>query len=449
MGVLGKIIESLGALGESVISGVLTGLAKGLEAFAKPQIALGAVILGASITAIGAGIAGAAWIMGKLLPTLAEGLQGFADIDGDNLVRVGKGVAALGAGLAVFGVGGALGSVGNVIGSLVDGFGKLFGGKSQVEKLKEFASVGPGLEQTGTGLIKFNQGISLLVKTDIDKIDKLSDALTRLNKANDKGFGQRTMDKLFGESPKPVVVQQLANTPAAEDSYYKNLKPVGSETEEQKNLRLKNRDQGISASRYETLKLLREEQQKKEEKQQAIINEQQSSGTNNVVPDNQIIEAKRLALLKDQMSKSMGNGPANGLQSYSDAPGEFKPVANVVPQGFGPNGESAYGRYSKEQLKALQNRIAAGQPSAYAGATTSLSTLDDSGPGNAITPAADTAQPEKIEQKNKFNRQNTEQKDAWDKMLDQMNILNKSMLDVVDYNRSIADHTERTARGVQ
>jgi hypothetical protein len=77
----------------------MRGAASGLRAFANPMVLAGAAGFGVAIAAIGAGIAGAAWLMGKALPTLAEGLMKFTEIDGSKLGAAAFGVAKLGVGL--------------------------------------------------------------------------------------------------------------------------------------------------------------------------------------------------------------------------------------------------------------------------------------------------------------------------------------------------------------
>lgn len=134
-------VENLiGALGKGAGT-ALAGAAKGLEAFANPKVVLGAAGLGASITAIGAGIAGATWLMGAALPKFAKGMEPFEKLDGDRLARTGKGVAALGAGLAVFSAGGAAAGVGNVLSTVSEGIASLFGGKTPLQKLEEFSKL--------------------------------------------------------------------------------------------------------------------------------------------------------------------------------------------------------------------------------------------------------------------------------------------------------------------
>jgi hypothetical protein len=158
----------------------LKGISGGLKSFSNPKILVGATIFGAAITIIGAGIAGAAWILGKALPTFAEGLQAFDDLDGTNLKDVGLGVIQLGAGLVAFGAGGAIAGIGGVVGSLAEGFGSLFGVKSPLEKMMEFAKVGPELKLAGDGIASFNTSLATLLNTDMANIKNLSGNLTNL-----------------------------------------------------------------------------------------------------------------------------------------------------------------------------------------------------------------------------------------------------------------------------
>ena len=130
----GNAIGNIGkGLGKG-LGGVLKGLAGGIAAFANPAVALGAAGLAAAIVLIGGAIAGATWMIGKSLPTMAEGMKSFEEIDGASLIAAGKGMAAIGAGLAVFGAGSTLGAVGNIISNILGALP----GKSPLEKLQEF-----------------------------------------------------------------------------------------------------------------------------------------------------------------------------------------------------------------------------------------------------------------------------------------------------------------------
>jgi hypothetical protein len=134
---LGKAVEGIvGGLGKAIgttLGAILQGLAVGLKAFASPQVLIGAGILSLSILMIGASVAGASWMLGKALPTFAEGLKSFGDIDGSNLIKVGLGAVALGVGLAAM----AVGEVVNKVGGLVSGLLGFFQ-EDPATKIKRF-----------------------------------------------------------------------------------------------------------------------------------------------------------------------------------------------------------------------------------------------------------------------------------------------------------------------
>jgi hypothetical protein len=141
MGAAGAMGAGIGNFVGQMGAGVMKGAAAGIAAFANPKILMGAGILAGSIAIIGAGIAGAAWLTGKALPTLAEGLESFEDLDGNKLKSVGGGMAAIAGGLAAFGVGSVVGGLGNLVGNIADGIGKLIGGDDPFTKIQKFASV--------------------------------------------------------------------------------------------------------------------------------------------------------------------------------------------------------------------------------------------------------------------------------------------------------------------
>lgn len=154
---LGEAIANIGkGLGSGVgalIEGVLRGLAGGLQAMANPAILIGAGILAGSIVLIGGAIAGATWMMGKALPTMAEGLKAFGDIDGSNLISVGGGMIAIGAGLAAMGAG----EVVNALGGLASGLLNFFSGKEDpIDRLKRFGQLSDPLSIAGDALNKFS-----------------------------------------------------------------------------------------------------------------------------------------------------------------------------------------------------------------------------------------------------------------------------------------------------
>lgn len=162
-GLFGNMFKGVG----KGIGGALTALAAGLSAFGKagPAVLKGAAVIAAVIPIIGAGIAGATWIMGKALPTFAEGLAAFEDLNGDNLAKVGDGVMRLGAGLA----GMAAAKIGDFFASIGDSIMSFFTGEKQgpIEMLRQFSGiadeVGPGLSNLGKHLQNFVPSLSNLL----------------------------------------------------------------------------------------------------------------------------------------------------------------------------------------------------------------------------------------------------------------------------------------------
>ena len=106
------------------MGGGLKGLAGGLTAMANPATLLGAANLGLAITAIGAGLAAATFLMGGALEKFSSGLKGFSEVDGTNLLQVAKGTLALSGAMAAMGVGSAAGAVTGFV-------SKIFGGGSE------------------------------------------------------------------------------------------------------------------------------------------------------------------------------------------------------------------------------------------------------------------------------------------------------------------------------
>jgi hypothetical protein len=162
---LGGFIQGIGAGAGGAIQGILQGIAGGLTAFANPLILKGAAIFSGAIALISAGAAASMWLIGKALPTFAEGVAAFSGIDGDNLVDVGLGITALGGGLAVFAAGGVAASFANVASSIVDGLVGFFGGKTPFEKIADFSNLpidGPKLKTNAEALLAFGEAMAAL-----------------------------------------------------------------------------------------------------------------------------------------------------------------------------------------------------------------------------------------------------------------------------------------------
>ena len=159
----GKAAGGAGAaIGKGAGAG-MKGLASGIAAFANPAVAIGAVVFGAAIAAIGAGIAGATFLVGKALPTLAEGMKSFEELDGRALIDTGKGMGAIGLGLAAFGAGSAVSGLGNLVGGISEGILGLFGGDDPLTKLEKFSAAkidGVAVERNAKALVAFSEAMA-------------------------------------------------------------------------------------------------------------------------------------------------------------------------------------------------------------------------------------------------------------------------------------------------
>lgn len=238
------------------LSAFIKGIGSGLAAIGAkaPLVIAGAAAVGAAIALIGAGIAGATWIMGKALPTLAEGMKSFAELPGENLIKVGAGVAALGAGLAIFGAGSPLAAAGTIVGSLVEGVGKLFGAKTPVDKIREYAELGPSLSLAGKGMQEFSNGLAKLAATDISQLNNVSKAMINLKNS----IPSLTTLTLAGAAlalagQKSTPTEPAATTPAATTPT--TSPEIKTETPTEK---LVNEMQTLNKQTAEMLRLLRE-----------------------------------------------------------------------------------------------------------------------------------------------------------------------------------------------
>jgi hypothetical protein len=165
---MASVGKGIGALGKGIGKGVgmaLKGLAFGLKAFANPKILAGAAIFSGAIAIIGAGIAAATWILGKALPTFAEGMKSFEELDGDALLSAGKGMAAVAAGMAAFGVGTAVAGLGSLVGGISSGIASLFGGEDPLEKLAKFQEYNfdePRISNNAKAMVSYSKGMAAL-----------------------------------------------------------------------------------------------------------------------------------------------------------------------------------------------------------------------------------------------------------------------------------------------
>ena len=200
----GKGIAKIGSgLGKG-LGLILKGIASGLIAFANPLVVAGAAAVGVAIGLIGAGIAGATWLVGNSMSSMSEGLKGFEDLDGEALKAAGAGMSAVAGGMAKLGGAGVVGAVGGIMESI----GGFFGAEDPLEKIKRFGDANINSEGVTANAAAINAMSTSLNAFSAEKLDsqgilsytsamerlvevlgELNDALSADNKA---GFGTGT-----------------------------------------------------------------------------------------------------------------------------------------------------------------------------------------------------------------------------------------------------------------
>ena len=217
-------------------TGAGQGLAGFLKAFADPIVVLGAGGLAASVAAIiagiGAGIAGASWIMGKALPTLMEGIKSFEVLDGEKLKNTGLGIGYLGAGLVVFGGGGVVSGIGAAISSLSDLFSKKVGAGTIVEKLQEFSKIDidlPKVKNNADAFVAFGKAMAALGAGGA--VMGLGTAINALGDGLAKWFDVKNpIDKFVQFSKLDIDVIKTKNNADAFVAFSKSFAQAGLET---------------------------------------------------------------------------------------------------------------------------------------------------------------------------------------------------------------------------
>lgn len=130
------------------------------------KILKGAATLAGSIAIIGAGIAGATWIMGKAIPTFASGLKKFNEVDGDNLKGVGLGMAGLGAGILAL----AAEKIVGFFNTLASAFGMSSPLERAIGTLKEFEKIdvdADKIERNGKATLAFARAFKEMPATTV------------------------------------------------------------------------------------------------------------------------------------------------------------------------------------------------------------------------------------------------------------------------------------------
>lgn len=189
-----KTVAGIAVMG--LLTAVVWGMSKALEAFtnldwetmAKAGVTIAALIGAgalagtfAPLLGVGAlaltGLGGAVWVIGAAMEQMGEGLDRFtagierlAAVDGDNLLGVAAGVAALGAAIAAFGAGQAVAGLGTLVGNLLT-----IGQDSPVEQLIKIGTVGSGVKDAADGLNSMSGAMKEFAKVDSNSMKAVKD----------------------------------------------------------------------------------------------------------------------------------------------------------------------------------------------------------------------------------------------------------------------------------
>ena len=198
------------------IGGAIKGIAKSLSdaGAAAPGVIKGAGALAVAITEFGAGIAGAVWIFSKALPSFADGLKSFKEVDPMNLLGVGLGMAGLGVGILAMGAG----TVASAIGSLAK---LLTGGKDPFEDISHMLftmsilDIDPKrVEDNSEALISFAKAMAAI--SGLGALSGIGNAIKGVSESFGSLFGSQTpLEQLVEFSELPIDAKQTKNNALA------------------------------------------------------------------------------------------------------------------------------------------------------------------------------------------------------------------------------------------
>ena len=189
-GSVSRIGANVGGLAKGIGAGagkVFSLLGRALGTLANPKILLGASIIAGSIAVLGAGIAGATYLMGGALQKFTTGIEGLTNIDGQGLKDTADGLKTLA---------GAMVKMGSATSASATGFfGKLFGGGPEnfaksinatldsldKGKIDLYAN---SLSNLGEAMNSLNTGMSGTITTSAtetgNKLDKLNTTMEQV-----------------------------------------------------------------------------------------------------------------------------------------------------------------------------------------------------------------------------------------------------------------------------
>lgn len=149
------------------------------------DVVKGGTALGIALVAMGAGLAGAVWIVGKALPTLADGFKSFKEVDGKNLIGVGLGMAGLGVGVIALGVGAPMNALASLMGD--DPLEKIVG---MLLKLQNWNLDRKKIEDNGAALMAFAKAMTAIA--GLSAIGAVGNAYKSVANALTGAFGGST-----------------------------------------------------------------------------------------------------------------------------------------------------------------------------------------------------------------------------------------------------------------
>ena len=189
-GSVSRIGANVGGLAKGIGAGagkVFSLLGRALGTLANPKILLGASIIAGSIAVLGAGIAGATYLMGGALQKFTTGIESLTNIDGQGLKDTADGLKTLA---------GAMVEMGGATSASATGFfGKLFGGGPEnfaksinatldsldKGKIDMYAN---SLSNLGEAMNSLNSGMSGTITTSAtetgNKLDKLNTTMEQV-----------------------------------------------------------------------------------------------------------------------------------------------------------------------------------------------------------------------------------------------------------------------------
>ena len=189
-GTVSRIGANVGGLAKGIGAGagkVFSLLGRALGTLANPKILLGASIIAGSIAVLGAGIAGATYLMGGALQKFTTGIESLTNIDGQGLKDTASGLKTLA---------GAMVEMGSATSASATGFfGKLFGGGPEnfaksinatldsldKGKIDMYAN---SLSNLGEAMNSLNSGMSGTITTSAtetgNKLDKLNTTMEQV-----------------------------------------------------------------------------------------------------------------------------------------------------------------------------------------------------------------------------------------------------------------------------